>query len=124
MPGGEHHPTGPPCVASEPSCRRTAPEGSDPERGLPRGGVGGLQGAFCRPAWSQELQMAIRLPTATTALPASPIFCWVTPDPLRTRGFPGDHCAVGHSDLAGSPALPGHVTANGKGLPAPLSQWG
>lgn len=60
--------------------------------------------------------MAMQLPTATTALPASPIFCWVTPDPLRTIGFPGDQYAVGHSDLAGSPALPGHVSSTEKGF--------
>lgn len=62
-------------------------------------------------------------PTASTALPNSSIFCCLAPDPLRTIGFPGDPWAMGHTDPAGIPALPGHVTSHGKGSQAPVSKW-
>ena len=118
VPGRGRHPTGPLRGAWETGCSWTPPGCSGPEWRWPGGVAGRSRGAFCRPPGAAA---PAGPPRASRALPASPVFYCLTPGPLRTIGFPGDHWAVGHTDLAGIPALPGHVTASGEGPPAPVS---
>lgn len=122
VPGRGYHPTGPPSGAWGAGCSRTPPGGSGALSGAGDGEVaGGLWGAFCSSAQSRHSSWAAH---SFQGPPTFSVFCWLTPGLLRTIGFPGDHWAVGHRELAGIPALPGHVTASGEGLPAPVSTSG